>query len=388
MDQLSIYLPPFAGDYSGVCSALFELNCLIIIDDASCCTRNYTNFDEPRWSQKKKTTFCSKLKTIEAVLGDEERLIKQTIEAAEAISPEFIALLGSPVPAIIGRDMSGIAREIETLSGIPTLGFDTTGFSYYNKGISAALLQLIKRFGNLESKPVDHCINILGMTPLDLSANENAKQIIETLEKSGFNIGCSFFMHTGMNQVYKAHEANVNLVVTQSGLAAAKYMYEQFEIPYVAAMPLGIEYSNIVVNALKQTELDKICKVSIYNPSPDRTPDTLIIGDQIISNSIRTVMYQMGYQGGINVASFFALEPELSDQGDLFLPSEKQLIDLLKKGSYKNLIADPVITQMPAASSLVSHVLPHPAVSSQLHWDQVPLFVGDSFDKTLQHWSR
>jgi hypothetical protein len=53
MEQLSIYLPPFAGDYSGVCSALYDLNCVIIIDDASCCTRNYVSYDEPRWTLRR-----------------------------------------------------------------------------------------------------------------------------------------------------------------------------------------------------------------------------------------------------------------------------------------------------------------------------------------------
>ena len=37
MGKLSIYLPPFAGDYSGVCSALYDFNCLIVLCDASCC---------------------------------------------------------------------------------------------------------------------------------------------------------------------------------------------------------------------------------------------------------------------------------------------------------------------------------------------------------------
>ena len=46
MRQLSVYLPPLAGDYSGVCSALFDYNCLILIQDAACCTRNYVDYDD------------------------------------------------------------------------------------------------------------------------------------------------------------------------------------------------------------------------------------------------------------------------------------------------------------------------------------------------------
>ena len=48
MNNLSIWLPPFAGDYSGACSALFDFNALIILNDAACCTRNYVEYEEPR----------------------------------------------------------------------------------------------------------------------------------------------------------------------------------------------------------------------------------------------------------------------------------------------------------------------------------------------------
>ena len=119
MGRLSIYIPPFAGDYSGVCSALYDFNCLIVLCDANCCTKNYIDYDEPRWSRGKTTTLCAQLRTMEVTLGDDSRILRQTAEAAQALKPDFIALLGSPVPAIVGMDMKGMAREVEALSGVP-----------------------------------------------------------------------------------------------------------------------------------------------------------------------------------------------------------------------------------------------------------------------------
>ncbi len=395
MERLAVYLPPFASDYSGVCSALYELNCLIIIDDASCCTRNYVTYDEPRWTESTRSTFGSNLRTIEAVLGDEERLISQTIEAAEKLKPEFIALLGSPVPAIIGRDMKGIAREIEARSGFAALGFDTTGFSYYNKGISAAHLRLLQRFAVPGIPTAAGQVNILGLTPLDFSANDNSKDLIRLLEDNGFQVGGSFWMGTELDQLRRAPAAEVNLVVSQSGWAAAQYLYKNYGIPYVAAAPLGIRHSRIVLEALGQTMADKQNRLLKGTPdteggawpAAEGTGALLIIGDQVMANSLRAALRQADCRQDITVASFFDLEPELALPGDLLLKSEKQLIKLLRSGVYTRLIADPLILSIPAAAGLKGHNLPHPAISSLLHWQDVPLFLGGEFEKLILSWS-
>ena len=48
MAVLSIYLSPFAPDYSGVSSVLFDLHTVTAMHDASGCTGNYTGYDEPK----------------------------------------------------------------------------------------------------------------------------------------------------------------------------------------------------------------------------------------------------------------------------------------------------------------------------------------------------
>lgn len=94
MGKLSIYLPPFAGDYAGACSALFDFSCLIVLCDAACCTKNYIDYDEPRWSRDKTTTLCAQLRTLEVTLGDDRRILRQAAEAAQAQRPDFVARRG------------------------------------------------------------------------------------------------------------------------------------------------------------------------------------------------------------------------------------------------------------------------------------------------------
>jgi nitrogenase molybdenum-cofactor synthesis protein NifE len=390
MGNLSLYLPPFTGDYSGVCSALFDLNCLIVINDASCCTRNYVNYDEPRWTLTKKTTLCSQLRTMDAILGDDEKVICQVVEAAQKLDPEFIAVLGSPVPAIIGMDMKGIAREIEARSNCPTFGFDTNGFSYYNKGISAAFLALLQRFTSPPEQVIAESVNILGLTPLDFSANNNSLLIRQLLEDNGLQVICSFLMQVGLDQVRRASAAEVNLVVSQSGWAAARYMQTQFGIPYVVATPLGRQHGQTVIQAIRQTARDQVNRIITGDPDSPQTewnsPALLIIGDQVLANSLRVALRQAGCAQNITVASFFTIEKELALPGDIRLKSEKHLIELMRGGRYDSWVADPLIAGIPAASKLKSFLLPHPAVSSHLYWDEVPLFIGGDMENLLQRW--
>ena len=80
MKQISLQLPPFAPDYSGACSALFELGGMIVIHDACGCTGNYTGFDEPRWYDGESQVYCSALRQMDAIMGDDEKLIGRVLD--------------------------------------------------------------------------------------------------------------------------------------------------------------------------------------------------------------------------------------------------------------------------------------------------------------------
>ena len=108
-----MYLPPFSPDYSGAGSILFDLNSLTVMHDAGGCTGNYTGHDEPRWYGSTATVFCSALRMIDVIMGNDEKLKENVLEAVKTLNPELIALVGSPVPMVIGMDLKGLALEIE-----------------------------------------------------------------------------------------------------------------------------------------------------------------------------------------------------------------------------------------------------------------------------------
>ncbi len=374
MGRLSIYLPPFAGDYSGACSALFEFRCLIVLCDAACCTKNYIDYDEPRWSRTKTTTLCAQLRTIEAVLGDDQRILDQTVEAAAAAHPEFIALLGSPVPAVIGMDLPGMAKEVEERTGIPAFGFETTGFSSYHRGVEEAMLALFRRLGGQAESVGQNTVNLLGMTPLDLGAVGNEKLLRRALEREGYTVLCSYLMDGGLESVRQSAGASVNLVVTASGLPLAREMERVLGIPYVVGMPVGPAGVKQTVIQLKQA-----AEQGTRPPRKDLTAageddSILIVGDQVIAHSLRLALRDLGCARPITAGSFFAMDPALMAEGDLILREERDLIQAVQSGKYTTLIGDPLLKRIPQGTGMEWIPLAHPAVSGQFGWKQVPRF--------------
>ena len=99
MKQTARIISTYSADVMGVCSALFELGGMTVMHDASGCNSTYTTHDEPRWYDMDSMVYISGISEMEAIMGDDEKLIEDICEAAEEMHPKFIAIAGTPVPA-------------------------------------------------------------------------------------------------------------------------------------------------------------------------------------------------------------------------------------------------------------------------------------------------
>ncbi len=368
MENLWITLPALAPDYSGVCSAMFDLGGICVIHDASGCTGNYTGYDEPRWYGSSSKIFCSAIREIDAVLGRDDKLINNIIKAGEELHPTMYTVIGSPVPMVIGSDMKGIAHEIESRTGLPAFGFDTNGLGLYNKGIAMAMTELIKRFTKNQSEKITMGINILGSNAIDFSANENAQDLVKRLEDWGFQVIGKLMMGARIEQIENLAKAQVNLVVTESGMAAAKLLKRKYNIPYVVGMPFGD--SEDVREMLEAALLDGEDRV-LKDASQDG--EILIVGEQVLCNSIRRAILSQRPESKVTVGSMFGLDKTIAAEGDKNITSEEKLIELIDSGNYTTLVGDPLFEDLIEKDSKIKLVtLPHVALSSKLYWDRMP----------------
>ena len=196
MGRLSVYLSPFAGDYSGACAALFDFNCLIILCDAACCTKNYVDYDEPRWSRRKTTTLCAQLRTLEVTLGDDERLLRQAAEAALrcATADEVARALDALLQEAQALSDAGVKELIVIAQDITKYGLDLPAHKRLLPELLRKLCEMDFRWVRLHylypDQITDELIDVIASEPkivnyLDIPLQHVSQRILRAMHRPG-----------------------------------------------------------------------------------------------------------------------------------------------------------------------------------------------------------
>ena len=343
MRGLRKYLTPFAPDQSGAVSVLYELGGIIVICDAGGCTGNVCGFDEPRWFERKSAVFSAGLRDMDAILGRDDRLVAKLVDAAEKVEAGFAAVIGTPVPAVIGTDYQALKRMCEKKTDLPVLAVNTDGMELYDGGERKAYLELFKVFAREKLLVETGRVGILGMTPQDVSDLKAADKLREKFKSQGHQAVC-YGMGDGLDEVKKASSVEKNIVVSPAALECARYLEKTFGTPYEVGYPLVEELVPDMEYAGKKI---------------------LIVQQQVMAGSIREELQKRGADGEITVASWFSMEKDLLEEGDVPLKDEEDYMDLVETGRYDVIFADPCMKRMAKTFSGVFVDAVHFAVSGK-----------------------
>lgn len=377
MKQIASRISIYSADTFGVCSALYELGGLCVMHDASGCNSTYNTHDEPRWYDFDSMVYISGISEMEAIMGDDQKFIDDIIYTAKELNPKFIALAGTPIPTMIGTDFKAIANIVENETKIPTFGFNTTGMNSYVSGAYKAFEALSKRFlkrNDKESRAEKSRVNILGATPLDFSINNSIKSTVDLLKENDFDVISTWAMGSTLEDIKNAGNTDVNLVISYSGMGAAKYMYEKFNIPYIVGTPFGKEFAKKIVADLKEAIITKENKISYINRKIDKNPQITIVGESIMSESLA---YAISTEKNktVNVISTLETDKNLLLEGDKLKIYEDDIEKELKNS--KIIIADPLYRPIcPLDSNFIS--LPHEGFSGRIYRDEIPNLINKS----------
>ena len=347
MKGLYRYLSPFASDQSGASSVLYGLGGMIVILDAGGCAGNICGFDEPRWFTDPAAIYSAGIRDLDAILGRDDRTVRKIQDAAQTIHANFIALIGTPVPSVVGTDLKAMGRMVEHRCGIPSFALETTGMRDYDIGQEKAYLLLLgllraKKFPTTDGTGE---IGILGATPLDLLADDSAECLCRRIENKGHAHATCFGMQDGLTGIGKMTSVKKNYVVSPSGLKPARYLQKTFGIPYETGFCFE--------------------PVSRTSPFAHAKGRTLILHQQILGNSLREAM-EAGETGAsqIDVGTYFMMEDSLKRENDFALRSEKDLLDAIPK--YDTILCDPVYQRAMKHYDGRIITLPHFAVSGEI----------------------
>lgn len=340
MRKISKIMSTYTADVSGVCSALYELGGMVVMHDPSGCNSTYNTHDEPRWYNSKSLIFISGLTQLQAIMGDDDKLIADISEAALRLKPAFIAIAGTPIVMITGCDLKAIAARVQELTGIVSFAVETGGMHSYVSGASAAL----ETYALLMTDKSASCggkssVNILGMTPLDFGNPGYPESLRLFLEENGWHVISNWAMGSEPKDLKRAGEAAVNLVVSSVGLKTAKVLSKLFGTPYVVGMPCGKQLGKRIIDALGRavSQGKNICVPGEY--TPPHNAKTLIIGEAVTARSLSAALK---YERGTDSRVICPLEcaEEILSENDIGAFTEGQIVACAEGAS--EVIADPL----------------------------------------------
>ena len=315
-----------------------------MICDAGGCTGNICGFDEPRWFESKSALFSAGLRDMDAILGRDDRLVAKLADAATKLDAKFAAIIGTPVPAVIGTDYHALKRMTEKKVDLPIMTVDTDGMELYDKGEEKAWLELFYVFAGEKEDVIPGRVGILGMTPQDISDLHAADRIRKRFAEEGKTAVC-YGMGDGLGAVKKASNVERHIVVSPAALEAAKYLERTYGTPYEVGYPL----------------VDELIFDMDYHGKK-----VLIVHQQVIGSAIREEILKKAPDAQITVASWFMVKPELRKDGDLHLRDEEDYIQLVKSGDFDVIYADRCMGRMTPEFSGTFVDAVHFAVSGRL----------------------
>ncbi len=370
------YLAPFAPDQSGVVSALYGFGGLLVVCDAGGCTGNICGFDEPRWSGKtdgpSSAIFSAGLRDMDAILGRDEALLEKLVDAASRVETRFIALIGTPVPAVIATDFDALRREAEARIGLPVLAFPCTGTRAYDVGAREAYRELFRTFAgkkkgdasisggkteeplaggksNEESRAIpasgrkSRCtLGVLGATPLDLSRTSAEKTLTSYAKENGFSEVSIYGMGAGLEAVRCAGSVTKNLVVAPAGLAVAEDLRERFGTPY----EIGYPFLEEDFRTKLQTLFGKRVLI-VHQQAAANEMRRVILGgrndSQKEEKEEQTAKEEVDKQTGQQVVcgTWFLQIPELTGEQDVTFSEEEEFVSYVENGHFDAVIGDP-----------------------------------------------
>jgi len=383
LSQTARIISTYSADTFGVCSALFELGGMVVIHDPSGCNSTYTTHDEPRWYDHDSMIYVSALNEQDAILGNDERLLAETIETVRQQQPAFVCLIASQIPFMIGTDMQALSRIIAQKTGVPAFTLPTNNMHYYAQGAWYAFRHLAehitratqgqeafwaKNYADWQpaKTPKDGQLrlNLLGVTPQDFSINGSDQSLRQWAEDNGFYVQSCWAMGSSLAEIEHSTAADVNLVLSYGGLGAAQVMAQDCNIPSIVGVPIGALREVLAQNVRQAAGTHN------HASTCQRTGDSagLLIGESVYAQSLAQALEAATGQ------HYRVIVPMETDDALLFrdtlrVTDEVDLEPLFQQA--ETIIGDPMYAPiMPKSARFIP--LPHEGFSGRLYEHQIP----------------
>ena len=259
--------------------------------------------------------FTTHMSEDDVVMGDVTRLEDALVELDKSYAPKVIFVVASSVTAVIGTDIKGVCRYMQNEVKAKLIAFDQGGFrGDYSIGLAETYKLLVR---NLPQKGVAQesgIYNIIGASVWRYRMESDVWEIKSLLSEAlGLSCNACLCCDTSVEELEDMGQAQVNIVLGNEGLAAARYLQEKFGTPYVYAVPYGYsgtlsflkqvgdavgrEPDSMVLLRL-QTKEKSLSRLSLFTMMGNNKPRMAVVkGDYDLVQGVSTFLEQ----GGITV---------------------------------------------------------------------------------------
>ena len=185
--------------------------------------------------------FTTHMSEDDVVMGDVTRLEDAIVELDKSYAPKVIFVVASSVTAVIGTDIKGVCRYMQNEVKAKLVAFEQGGFrGDYSIGLAETYKLLVCNLPKKDVAQEAGVYNIIGASAWRYRMASDIWEVKSLLDEAlGLSCNACLCCDTSVDELEDMGLAQVNIVLGNEGLAAAKYLQEKFGTPYVYAVPYG-----------------------------------------------------------------------------------------------------------------------------------------------------
>ncbi len=185
--------------------------------------------------------FTTHMSEDDVVMGDVTRLEDAIVELDKSYAPKVIFVVASSVTAVIGTDIKGVCRYMQNEVKAKLVAFEQGGFrGDYSIGLVETYKLLVRNLPKKDVAQEAGVYNIIGASAWRYRMASDIWEVKSLLDEAlGLSCNACLCCDTSVEELEDMGLAQVNIVLGNEGLAAAKYLQEKFGTPYVYAVPYG-----------------------------------------------------------------------------------------------------------------------------------------------------
>ena len=233
---------PTPSDRMGIIWSLLAVQGAIVLEYGPAGTTHYSmglyGGLDLRFQNRMFTTHMSE---DDVVMGDVTRLEDAIVELDKSYAPKVIFVVASSVTAVIGTDIKGVCRYMQNEVKAKLVAFEQGGFrGDYSIGLAETYKLLVRNLPKKDVAQEAGVYNIIGASAWRYRMASDIWEVKSLLDEAlGLSCNACLCCDTSVEELEDMGLAQVNIVLGNEGLAAAKYLQEKFGTPYVYAVPYG-----------------------------------------------------------------------------------------------------------------------------------------------------